>query len=236
MVKRCFVLPVVGGDFPGLREISLTGHAGQTEEFVEAGGYDSAVGAAAVVIEEDDGGVVLALIGGGDPIPGAAAGGGEAKAGAEIFFVGQLVEGFEVQGLETIDLPTLGPPARAARLFELEAGSLDGGVVLVQLQESFRKKFTQFLFDCLGLRVQQAAKIGLIDRFELIGRWTRAKSCNGAADARGDDEKEGGKCQWAKDKNEKLIHALMILHCSAAASTLGSDRNLRSPGAPTRSG
>ena len=108
---------------------------------------------AAIVVEEEDAGICYALVGGGDPVPGASTGGGEAKAGAEFFFVGQFVEGFEVQGLETVDLPAFGPPARAAWLFELETGGLDGGFVLVQLQESFWEKLTQFFFDGIGLRM-----------------------------------------------------------------------------------
>ena len=149
------------------------------------------------------------MVRGGDPIPGATASGGEAEAGAEIFLIRQLVEGFEVQGLETVDLPVFASPAG---LFELEAGSLDGGMVLVELQESFRKKFTQFLFDGFGLRSQETAKVGIVDRFELIRRWTSAKPCYGAANARSDDEEDGGECQGAEDEEEKFIHAPMILH------------------------
>ena len=167
------------------------------------------MGVAAVVVQENDGRVFCALIRGGDPIPGATASGGEAEAGAELFLIRQLVEGFEVQGLETVDLPVFAPPAG---LFELEAGSLDGGMVLVKLQESFREKFTQFLFDGFGLRAQETAKVGILDRFELIRRWTSAKPCYGAANAGGDDEEDGGECQGAEDKEEEFIHAPMILH------------------------
>src|SRR6266446_3746784 len=100
----------------GRRERSFQRQAGQIQELVEAIGDGFAVGAAAVVVEEDDGRVLCALVGGGDPIPGAAPGGGEAKAGAQLFLVGQLVEGIKVQGLETIDLPPFWPPAILARL------------------------------------------------------------------------------------------------------------------------
>src|SRR5260370_847990 len=103
----------------------------QVQELVEGAGHGFAVVTAAVVVEEDDRGVFCALVGGGDPIPRAAAGGCEAKAGAELFLVGQLVEGFEVKRLETIDLPAFWPPALAGGLFELEADRLDGGFVLI---------------------------------------------------------------------------------------------------------
>jgi hypothetical protein len=185
--------------------------ARQIEEFFEAGSDGFAVGVAAVVIEENNGRVFCALARGGDPIPGVAAGGGETETGAEIFLVRQLVEGFEVQGLETVDLPELLSPAGAAGLFELEAGSLDAGMVLVELQESFREKITQFPFDCLGLRVQETAKVGIVGRVELIRRRARAKPCYGAANAGSDDEEDSGECQGAEDEEEKFIHALIIL-------------------------
>src|SRR6266851_6573233 len=213
----------------GRRERSFQRQARQIQELVEAVGNGFAVGASAVVVEEDDGGIFYTLVGGGNPIPRAAAGGGEAKAGAKVLFVWQFVEGFEVQRLKTVDLPALGPPARTAGLFELEPGSPDGGFVLVQLEESFGKKLAQLFLDGVGLRMQEAADVGIVGGLQLISGRARTESCDGSAHTRDDDQERGGEDEWAEDEEKKFVHALMILHRLAAASTLGSDRNLRNP-------
>ncbi len=107
----------------GLAQLtSFHGKAGPSQELVEAVGDGFAVGAAAVVVEEDDGGIVGPLVGGGYPIPTSAAGGSKAKAGAQLFLIRQFVEGFGVQGLETINRPAFGPPAFLAGLLGLETG------------------------------------------------------------------------------------------------------------------
>jgi len=126
---------------------------------VEAVGDGFSVAAVAIVVEEDDRGIFCALVGGGNPIPAPAARGCKAKARPQLFLIGQLVEGFGVQWLETIDLPGFWPPALAARPFQLEASGLNGGSVLVQLQKSFRQELAQFAFDGVGLGIQQAAQI-----------------------------------------------------------------------------
>ena len=105
------------------------------------------MGASAGEVDEKDGGIFQTLVSGGDPIPGASASGGKAEAGAELFVVGRLVEGFEVERFETIDGPTFWPEAFLVGLFELESGGLNGGFVFIQLQESFREEFAQFSFD-----------------------------------------------------------------------------------------
>ncbi len=169
------------------------------------------MGAAAVVVEEDDGGVICPFVGGGDPIPGATAGGGEAKAGAEIFLIGQFVEGFEVQGLKTIDLPRFRPPTFFAGPAQLKASGLDGGFVLVQLQESFGKKLSQFAFDRIRLRIQQAVQIRIVGGVDLIGALAGTEFCDRTANSRGDDQQGGGEDEGAEDEENKLVHALMIL-------------------------
>src|SRR6266851_482928 len=120
---------------------SSRGPAWPAQEFVKAVGDDSTVGTAAVIVEEDHGRVFCPLVGGGDPVPRIAAGGSKAKPGPQLLFVGQFVQGLGVERLETIDRPTFRPPAFLARLFEFEAGGLDGGSVPVQLEKSFRQKF-----------------------------------------------------------------------------------------------
>jgi len=45
----------------------------------------------------------------------------------------------------------------------------------------------------------------------LIWGGAGTKSCDGAANARGDDEQCGGKDEWAKDVEEQLVHKQMIL-------------------------
>ena len=150
------------------------------------------MGGAAGVVEEDDGGVFLALVGGGDPIPGAKAGGGEAEAGTEFVFEGQFVEGFDVQGLKTIDLPRFGPPMLLAGFFQLEAGFLNGGAVFVQLQKSFREEFAQFAFDGFGLGIEQTAQVVLVDGLEMFGGRSGTESCDRPPNACGDDEQGGG--------------------------------------------
>ena len=179
------------------------------------------MGAATVVVEEDDRGVFCALAGGGDPIPGTAAGGGKAKTGTEIFLVRQIVERFEVQRLETIDLPAFRPPAGGARLFQLEASGLNGGFVLVQAQKSFWQKLSQFFFDGFRLRIQQAAQISVVGSLELVRAWAGAKSQDGAANPRGYDEEGGGKCQGAEDVEEEFVHIVMVPH---GAGEDGADR------------
>jgi hypothetical protein len=72
--------------------------------------------------------------------------------------------------------------------------------------------------------MQQAAKIGIVGRFELIRRWTTAKSRYGAANPCGDDEEDGGTGQGAKDEDKKLIHTPMILQWKARGlNRLGGD-------------
>jgi hypothetical protein len=164
-LSRCAKVDRDGG------EGSFQRRAGQIQELVEGIGDGFAVGPATVIVEEDDWRVFCALVGGGDPIPGASAGGGKTKAGAQFFFVGRLVERFEVKGLETIDLPVLWPPGLAAGLFQLEADGLDGGFVLVQAQQSLWQKLTQFFFYGVGLWIHQAAQVGLVGCLELTGGW-----------------------------------------------------------------
>ncbi len=198
--------------------------AGPVQKFVEAFGDSFAVGATAIVVEEDDRGIFFALVRGGDPIPGAAAGGGKAKARTEIFLVGQIVERFEVQRLETIDLPVFRPPAVVAGLFDLETGSLNSGFVIVQAEKSFWQEFAQFAFDGVRLRVQQAAEVGIVSGFDLIGGGAGTESRNGTADTCRDNEQRSGEGERAEDKEDKFVHALMILHGS---SEDGTDRPLR---------
>ncbi len=104
------------------------------------------------------------------------------------------------------------PPARGALLLQLEAGVLNGGFVFIQPEESFREEFSQFPFHSIGLGVQQAAQVGIIGGFNLIRGGAGTESRNGAADTRGDDEKSGGEDERAEDKEDKFVHALMILH------------------------
>jgi len=164
----------------------------QIEEFIEAIGHRFAMGATAIVVKEDDGGIFRALVRGSDPVPGTAAGGGEAEAGSQFFLVGQLVEGFDVQGLETINRPAFRPPAFLAGLFELEASRLNGGFVFVQLKKSFGQQFAQFAFDGVGLRIQQAAQVCFVCGLDLIGRWPGTEFCDNAANSSRDDEQRGG--------------------------------------------
>ncbi len=89
---------------------------------MEAVGDGFSVAAVAIVVEEDDRGIFCALVGGGDPIPASAARGCKAKAGTQLLLVGQLVERFGVQGLETVNRPILRPPAFLAGLLQLESG------------------------------------------------------------------------------------------------------------------
>jgi len=180
------------------------------------------VGAASIVVKEDDGGVFYPLIVGGNPIPGSAAGGCKAKPGTQLLLVGQLVEGFHVQGLETINRPTFGPPAPLAGVLQLEADGLDGGFVLVQLQESLGEQLAQFAFDGIGLGIQQTAQVGVVCRLELIGGWARTVSSYGPANPRGDDEERGGKDKRAEDEERKFVHTLMILQRRGYASVGGA--------------
>ncbi len=90
--------------------ILIHGQARQIQEFVEGAGDGFGVGASTVVVKKDDRGVFCPLVGRGNPIPGPATSGGKAKAGAEIFLVRQIVKRFEVQRLETIDLPVFEQP------------------------------------------------------------------------------------------------------------------------------
>jgi len=62
------------------------------------------------------------------------------------------------------------------------------------------------------LGIQEAAQVGIIGGFNLIWRGAGTESRNGAADTRGDDEKSGGEDERAEDKEDKFVHALMILH------------------------
>src|SRR5713226_6404790 len=88
---------------------SFKGQARPIQEFFKAVGDGLAVGAAAIVVKEDDGGVFCPLVGSGNPIPASAAGVCKAKPGTQFILVRQLVEGFDVQRLETINGPTFRP-------------------------------------------------------------------------------------------------------------------------------
>ncbi len=89
---------------------------------------------------------------------------------------------------------------------------MNSGFVFVQAEKSFGEAFAQFPFHSIGLGVQQAAPVGIIGGFNLIWGGAGTKSCDGAANARGDDQQRGSKGQRAEDEDQKLIHALMILH------------------------
>ena len=147
-------------------------------------------------------------VGGGDPIPRAAAGGGEAEAGAEFLFVGQFVEGFEVEWLETIDLPRFDPPTLLAGSFQLEACCLNRGSVFIQLQESFREQFAQFAFDGFRLGIQQSAKVSLVCGSELLRSGAGTETGDDAANARGNDKQGGSEDQRAEEIEEQLVHDL----------------------------
>src|SRR6267154_2014319 len=101
---------------------STNGQTRPIQEFLEAGGDGLTMGAAAIVVKEDDGGIFYPLIGGGNPIPRSAASGCKAKARTQLLLVRQFVQGFDVQGLKTINRPAFRPPASLAGLLELEAG------------------------------------------------------------------------------------------------------------------
>jgi hypothetical protein len=170
------------------------------------------MGAGAGEIDEKDGGIFGALVGGGDPIPGAATGGGKAEAGAELFVIGRLVEGFEVEGLETIDGPTFWPEAFLVRMLELESDGLNGGFVFVQLQKSFGEEFAQFSFDGVWLRIQKALQIGFIRPLELLGSWPGTEARYGSADSHDDDKQHSGDGKRTEDEDREFVHKLMILH------------------------
>src|SRR5713226_1981463 len=197
--SRGFCGRVVRGYVMRPRERSIQGQAGQIQEFVEIIGYDCSMGAGAVVVEEDDGRVFCASVGGGYPIPAAAPGGCKAKTGAEILFVGQLVEGLHVQGLKTIDLPAFRPPAVLAGLFQLEPCCLNGSFVLVQLEKPFREELTQFALDGFGLGIQQTMQVSFVDGLHLPGGRAGTESCDRPANARGDDEQGGSEDQRAEE-------------------------------------
>ena len=122
-----------------------------------------------------------------------------------------LVQGFRVQWLETINRPAFCPPTLLAGLLELEADGLNGGLVLVQLQKSLRQQLAQFAFDGVGLRIQQAAQVGIVCGLYLIWCCTRAKPCNDSANPRRDKEQHSGEDERAKHDEQKLVHTLMIL-------------------------
>jgi len=170
------------------------------------------MGTGAGEVDEKDGRIFRALVGGGNPIPGASAGGGKAEAGPELFVVGRLVEGFEVERLETIDRPTFWPEAFLVRLLELESGGLNGGFVFIQLQESFGEEFAQFFFDGVGLGIQKALQVGSISRLLLFGSWPRTEVRYGPADSNDYDEQHSGDGERAEDQDRKFVHILMILH------------------------
>ena len=169
------------------------------------------MGTGAGEVDEKDGRIFRALVGGGNPIPGASAGGGKAEAGPELFVVGRLVEGFEVERLETIDGPTFWPEAFLVRLLELESGGLNGGFVFVQLQKSFGEEFAQFSFDGVGLGIQQTLQVGFICRLELIGSWPGTEAGYCSADAHDYYEQDSSDGERAEDEDRELVHTTMIL-------------------------
>jgi hypothetical protein len=166
----------------------------------------------AAVVEEHDGGIFFAMVGGSNPIPGAAAGGGKTETGSELLVVRRFVEGFEIEGLETIDGPASWPEAFLAGRVDLEAGGLDGGFVFVQFQEPFGEEFAQFLFDVVRLGIQKALQVGFVDYFELLGGWPGANAFQCLADSDDDDKEYCGHSERAEYKDWKLVHVLMILH------------------------
>jgi hypothetical protein len=97
------------------------------------------MGTAATVVEEYDRGIFCPVVGSGDPIPGVAARGCETKPGTQVFLMGQLVQGFRVQWLETINGPARQKLAQFAfdgiglRIQQPEHGCIVCGLDLVDV-------------------------------------------------------------------------------------------------------